>query len=610
MTARTIQRRVSAPAGDFAPRLHPVLRRVYAARGVNDEGTLGLGLDRLLPVSSLEGLEGATELLLRHRASGRRILVVGDFDADGATSSALVVRCLRKLGFSDAGFLVPNRFKYGYGLTPEIVALASQQQPSLIITVDNGISSQAGVAEANRRGIEVLVTDHHLPGTELPAAAAIVNPNLPQSRFGSRALAGVGVAFYLMAALTRRMQQQSDPVAATVNVADVLDLVALGTVADLVQLDHNNRILVAHGLKRIRARRCVPGIVALLQEAKRDPARIVAQDLGFAVAPRLNAAGRLDDMSIGIECLLTDDEQTARSLAARLSQLNEERREIEQRMQEEAATAVRKVHIDSGGELASALCLYDESWHQGVVGLVASRIKDRVHRPVVAFARAEEAVAGRIDSGSGIDMGARKPGTSPILLRGSARSVPGVHIRDVLDAVATRYPDLIEKFGGHAMAAGLTLKESALTLFTTALIEESARWFDAGRQGIIESDGELSPEEMTLATAFELRDGGPWGQGFPEPAFDGEFAVIDTRVVGERHLKLRVRACQSGEILDAIAFRYFEHAGAADGAGGSAAAASAFKLKFANGTARLAYRLDVNEYLGARRLQLIVEHIC
>ncbi len=568
MTPRLIRRRNTICPPQFAAHLNPVVRRVYAARGLQRDTELNLGLDQLLPVSSLEGLERATELLLQHRQ--RRILVIGDFDADGATSTALVVRCLRKLGFPHVGFLVPNRFHFGYGLTPEIVALAAAQDPALLITVDNGISSHAGVEEAGRRGIDVLVTDHHLPAAQLPAAAAIVNPNLAGSAFLSRALAGVGTAFYVMAAVQRRLQESGDGAARAASVAEYLDLVALGTVADLVPLDHNNRVLVAQGLKRIRAGRCVPGITALLEQAGRRAATLVAQDLGFAVAPRLNAAGRIDDMTIGIECLLTDDVTRARELALRLSELNDERRAIEQRMQAEALDVVGA--LDVRAERVSALCLYDASWHQGVVGLVAARVKDRVHRPVIALARAGDGV-----------------------LRGSARSVAGVHIRDVLDAVATRHPGLIEKFGGHAMAAGLTIRESELARFEQAFVEETGRWLDPLAEAVFDSDGELAPEEMTLATALELREAGPWGQAFPEPAFDGEFALLDSRVVGERHVKFRVRPLTSGEQFEAIAFNFLT-------AERSAADAP-------RGRARLAYRLDVNEYLGTRRLQLVVEHL-
>lgn len=570
MMTRVIRRRAGAVPAEFGRELHPVVRRVYAARGLTSSGDLSLGLDQLLPVSSLEGLDAAIEVLLEHLAGGTRVLVVGDFDADGATSSALVVRALRRLGFGNVGYLVPNRFRFGYGLTPEIVALAAEQSPGLIITVDNGISSHAGVAEARRRGIDVLVTDHHLPTAELPAARAIVNPNLAGARFASHALAGVGVAFYVLAALVRRLQERGSAAAGDFSLAQYLDLVALGTVADLVPLDRNNRILVSQGLKRIRAGRCVAGITALLEQANRIPSGIVAQDLGFAVAPRLNAAGRLDDMSLGIECLLTDDLSEARQLAARLSELNQERREIEQRMQAEALAAVSQLHLESRGVMAGSLCLFDESWHQGVVGLVASRVKDRVHRPVIAFARAED-------------------GT----LRGSARSVAGVHIRDVLDAVAARDPGLLDRFGGHAMAAGVTLNSAKLERFAAAFTTEVDRWLDPSAQGFIDTDGELAPEELTLVTALELRAAGPWGQAFPEPAFDGEFELLDCRVVGERHLKLRVRPLATGEALDAIAFSYIE-----DG-----------QTDLSRGRARLAYRLDVNEYLGTRRLQLVVEHL-
>lgn len=568
MRTGEIRRRRSDPTGDFGRDLHPVLRRVYAARGLTSSEELLLGLDRLLPVSTLEGLAAAVDVLLQHLDAGRHVLVIGDFDADGATSSALMVRTLRRLGFANVGFLVPNRFRYGYGLTPEIVALAAERSPALIVTVDNGISSHAGVTEAARRGIDVLITDHHLPASELPAARAIVNPNLAGARFASHALAGVGVAFYVLAALARRVQARGGGKA--FSPAEYLDLVALGTVADLVPLDRNNRILVAQGLKRIRAGRCVPGILALLEQANRAASDIVAQDLGFAVAPRLNAAGRLDDMSLGIDCLLTDDMAVARQLAARLDQLNEERREIEQRMQAEALAAVARLHLDDPDASRRGLCLFDETWHQGVVGLVASRVKERIHRPVVAFARAED-------------------GT----LRGSARSVAGVHIRDVLDAVAVRHPGLLDRFGGHAMAAGVTLQRDRLERFQEAFTAEIDRWLDPAAQGIIETDGELAPDEMTLATALELRAAGPWGQAFPEPSFDGDFELLESRVVGDRHLKLRVRALASGESLDAIAFGFVEGP----------------VPDLPRGRAHLAYRLDVNEYMGVRRLQLVVEHL-
>lgn len=569
MTARMIRRRIAAQDSSLPDSLHPLLRRLYAARSVRSAQDLSLSLDQLIPVRQLGGIDAAVELLCRHYASGSRIVVVGDFDADGATSTALVVRQLTRLGFAHVSFLVPNRFEYGYGLTPEIVRLAAQQQPSLIITVDNGISSHAGVLEATALGIETLVTDHHLAAATLPAAAAIVNPNAPGDGFPSKALAGVGVAFYLMAALTREMQLRglnAQPAA----VAELLDLVALGTIADLVPLDRNNRVLVQQGLRRIRAGRCLPGIRAILEASNRTTANVVASDLGFQVGPRLNAAGRLDDMSIGIQCLLTDDLDTARLLAGRLSQLNHDRRELELQMQHEAMLAVADMRDDA--TLPLGLCLFDETWHQGVVGLVASRVKDRVHRPVIAMARADD-----------------------ISLKGSARSVPGVHIRDVLDAVASHHPGLIEKFGGHAMAAGLTLPAARLEEFRAAFDAEVGRWMTIDdTTGIVNSDGELSADELTLDVACLLRESGPWGQSFPEPLFDGQFDVRTVRVLGERHLKMEVRG-EGGAVCEAIAFRHFDHDDAPDVA--------------PNARVELAYRLDVNQYNGTQRLQLVVEYL-
>src|SRR6185436_3637929 len=460
-----VERRASLGNEITDATLHPVLRRAYAARGVRTRDELSLTLDRLVPVSSLDCIEKAVQLILEHRE--RRILVIGDFDADGATSMALIVRCLSAWGFANVDFLVPNRFEFGYGLTPEIVGLAAQRAPSLIITVDNGISSLAGVKAARERGMQVLITDHHLPGAELPAADVIVNPNVPGSRFASRALAGVGVAFYVMAAVRRELDVRGESVSPPV--ADFLDLVALGTVADLVPLDANNRVLVAQGIRRIRAGRAVPGIRALLAIAGRNAVGLTAADLGFSIGPRLNAAGRLDDMSIGIRCLLSDSESEALALATRLDQLNSERREIEAKMQGAALAAVSGLR-DPGDGARHGVCLFDAGWHQGVVGLVASRIKDRVRRPVIAFARAGDGQ-----------------------LRGSARSVPGIHIRDVLDGMATRHPELISRFGGHAMAAGLSLEESKLDEFATAFDEEVMRWTDPSvPANRVETDGELA----------------------------------------------------------------------------------------------------------------------
>ncbi|HVC01561.1 MAG TPA: single-stranded-DNA-specific exonuclease RecJ [Steroidobacteraceae bacterium] len=575
-TAR-IERRVAAAAATFSAALNPVLRRVYAARGLRCDHDLDLSLAHLLPVGSLAGAAEAAALLAAHRTTGC-VLIVGDFDADGATSSALMVRALRALGFAQVDFLVPDRFRFGYGLTPQIVARAAQLRPSLIVTVDNGVSSIDGVAAARALGIAVLVTDHHLPGAELPAADAIVNPNLRSSTFASPALAGVGVAFYVIAALARSLPQTG------FNPAQLLDLVALGTVADVVPLDRNNRILVAQGLRRIRSGRCVAGVRALLAAGSRRLEEVSAADLGFAAAPRLNAAGRIADMRLGIECLLADSADEAAALAARLSALNEERREIERRMQLEAIDIAAAMRASPAGESALGLCLFDASWHQGVVGLVAGRIKERLHRPVVAFAVAAD--------GS---------------LRGSARSIPGVHVRDALEAISVRHPGLIDQFGGHAMAAGLTLRPDKLEAFRTAFAAEVAGRADpATLAGVILSDGELSPAELSLETARALAAGGPWGQGFAEPVFDGEFEICEARVVGERHLKLKLRPApaaangarrvDSHAAFDAIAFGFID---------GAAAAA----LPRAGARVAAAYQLEANEWNGRARLQLNCRHL-
>ncbi len=569
MVAPEIRRRPEVAAADLGSDVPPILRRVYAARGLSRREDLDLSLDRLLPVSSLESVEAGARLLASHQRSGR-VLVVGDFDADGATASALIVRALRTLGFAHVDFLVPNRFRFGYGLTPEIVALAATRRPSLIVTVDNGVSSVEGVEAAWALDIPVMVTDHHLPGAVLPRAQVIVNPNLAGSTFASPALAGVGVAFYVIAALARVLARPD------FRASDLLDLVALGTVADVVPLDRNNRVLVEQGLRRIRAGRCVPGIRALIESAGRRLADLTAADLGFAVAPRLNAAGRLTDMSVGIACLLADDAQQAAVLAAQLAKLNEERREIEQRMQLEAIDLAAAVRFGPAGCETLGLCLFDDSWHQGVVGLVAGRIKDRLHRPVIAFARTE--------GGS---------------LRGSARSVSGINIRDVLDGIATRHPGLIDKFGGHAMAAGMTLHESKLEKFRVAFADEiTARADVESLTGVIHSDGELTAAELSVETARILRAAGPWGQGFPEPVFDGKFTVADARIVGGRHLKLQLRENSAGRgaPLDAIAFGYL------GGAMEDPSLRAGVEVK-------LAYRLEVNEWNGAERVQLNCLHM-
>jgi single-stranded-DNA-specific exonuclease len=578
MKLRVVRREVDAQRLARLAHLPPVLARAYAARGIGAADELEQSLDRLLRVSTLDGIDAAVQLLLAHRRPDGRVLVVGDYDADGATSSALIVRALRAYGWPEVDFLVPNRFEYGYGLTPEVVALAASRSPTLIVTVDNGISSVTGVAAARARGIEVLVTDHHLAGAELPAADAIVNPNLPGAAFGSRALAGVGVAFYVISALHRALGDAALPKPST-----WLDLVALGTVADVVPLDRNNRVLVAQGLQRIRAGRCTPGVRALLEAGGRTIAGVVASDLGFAAAPRLNAAGRLDDMSIGIRCLLTDSPTEALAIAARLDQLNAERRSIEARMQEEAIAAVRHLKDPDAADGAPSgdgrgarrrhgLCLYDPGWHQGVVGLVAGRIKERVRRPVIAFA----------DAGEGE-------------LRGSARSVAGVHVRDVLDAVSKRHPGLLGRFGGHAMAAGLTLARERLDEFAAAFDAEVALWQAGGSLAdIVETDGALGVDDISLANAEALRAAGPWGQAFPEPSFDQTFRVLRTRTVGERHLKLWVEAPGEGRRFDAIAFNFHQGRDPA---------------RPLPTEAHLVYRLDLNEYAGERRLQLLVDHL-
>lgn len=561
----------SAPALPGAG-IHPLLARVYSGRGISSAAELDLGLARLLPPTSLLNADAAARLLADALAADARLLVVGDFDADGATSSALAVSCLRQLGATQVDYLVPNRFDYGYGLTPEIVELAATRQPDLIITVDNGISSIEGVAAARARGIATLITDHHLAGRELPAADVIVNPNQPGCDFPSKNLAGVGVIFYVMLALRAELRQRgwfegrAEP-----NLGQYTDLVALGTVADVVPLDHNNRILVAAGLQRIQAGQARPGIAALLEVASRNPRSVVASDLGFAIGPRINAAGRLDDMSIGIECLLSDDAATAARLATQLHQLNQDRRVIEGEMQEEALKALAELQWVQEGEAPLAMTLYQSGWHQGVIGILASRIKDRLHRPTIAFADGD---AGQI--------------------KGSARSIPGIHIRDILDAVAVRHPGLISKFGGHAMAAGLSLARDAYDDFAQAFVEEVARHAeDVQLQAVIESDGELSEADFDLELASHLRFAGPWGQHFPEPMFDGTFQVVSQRLVGEKHLKLVLFPADGSVLLDAIAFNIDLDTWPDQ---------SIEQVE-------IAYRLDVNEFRGQRSVQLMIEHI-
>jgi single-stranded-DNA-specific exonuclease len=552
--------------------LHPILRRIYAARQVQSAGELDSSFDRLLPYQLLLGIDTAVRMLAEAVMLNQKIMVVGDFDADGATSTALAIRALKSFGADKASFLVPNRFEYGYGLTPELVAVAKEQSPDLIVTVDNGIANHAGVEAAKSLGIRVIITDHHLPAITLPNADAIVNPNQPGDTFPSKNLAGVGVIFYVMLALRRHLlslgwfdqKRLPEP-----NMAHLLDLVALGTVADLVPLDQNNRILVHHGLRRIRAGQCVPAIVALLEMAGREFSRAVAADMGFAVASRLNAAGRLDDMALGIECLLTNDSIRAREIARTLDQLNVERRGIEKEMQIQALAALNKLNPNLGGELPSGICLYDESWHQGVIGILASRIKDRFNRPVIVFAPGQDNE-----------------------LKGSARSISGLHIRDALALIDAKHPELILKFGGHAMAAGLTIMRNTLNDFIAVFNEVIDKQVTAVQLAhSLYSDGELNEADLNLELASLLRDAGPWGQAFPEPLFDDTFRILEQRIVGDKHLKLRL--AKGDKVLDAIAFfvdleEWPNH-----------------RCQ----SLRVVYKLDVNEYKGRANVQLIIEYL-
>ena len=572
---KRIRRRAAPDPGPaYLPHCHPVLRRVLAARAVEREADLDHSLARLLPPDGLLDIDCAAALLDDAIESSSCIVVVGDYDADGATGCAVAVRGLRMLGATDVRFVVPDRTRHGYGLTPEIVEVAHGQRPRLIVTVDNGISSVEGVARAKELGIDVLITDHHLPGAHLPAADAIVNPNRPGDGFPSKCLAGVGVMFYVLGALRARRRARSGDDGAQ-NLAALLDLVALGTVADVVPLDHNNRILVEQGLRRIRAGRASPGVTALLRVARRDVAHTVAADLGFAAGPRLNAAGRLTDMRRGIECLLSEREEEAMRIASELDTLNAERREIEAGMQAQAEVLLGGID-DTVSD--AAVALFREDWHGGVVGILASRVKDRLHRPVAAFA--PDAVGGH--------------------LKGSVRSIPGVHVRDLLDTVATRNPGTIERFGGHAMAAGLTIRRGMFDRFRAAFAAEADRVIPVEmRQAVVLTDGEIPASEFGLELARAIRDAAPWGQGFPEPVFDGFFSVVRQRLVGGRHTKLVLRprgaetgSRDAGPCLDAIAFNREPPL-----------------VANARGEVQMAYRFVVNAFRGEERPEIIVEEI-
>ncbi|MFZ7234439.1 single-stranded-DNA-specific exonuclease RecJ [Avibacterium avium] len=566
---KTIQRRPISTAQPISD--HPLLDRLYRARQIENPQQLNRTLKAMLSPHTLFGMDKAAELLVQARMAQKNIVIVGDFDADGATSTALTVVALRQLGFQQVDYLVPNRFEQGYGLSVEVAKQALEKNVEVLITVDNGISSFEGVAFLKQQGVQVVVTDHHLPGEMLPEADAIVNPNLAQCDFPSKSLAGVGVAFYVMLALRAKLREKGLFDSKTQpNFTELLDLVALGTIADVVPLDQNNRILAYQGLQRIRAGHCRYGIQALAEVANRDMSRFSASDLGFAIAPRLNAAGRLDNMSVGVELLLAEDMPTARALALELDGLNQTRKEIEQGMKLEALEICRKLTALTP-PLPTGIVLYQADWHQGVLGILASRLKDQFHRPVIAFAQDQAGV-----------------------LKGSARSIEGLHIRDVLERLHSRHPDIILKFGGHAMAAGLSVQEEKFSDFQRLfndVVEECLDEKDL--QGIVWTDGELASQFMNLDTAELLKQSGPWGQAFPEPVFDGEFKLLQQRLVGERHLKMMVEPQNGGPLLDAIAFnvdtRYYPD----------------LSLK----KVKLAYKLDVNEYRGQRNIQLLVDYI-
>ncbi|EAA9510716.1 single-stranded-DNA-specific exonuclease RecJ [Salmonella enterica] len=570
---RQLRRREADETAELPADLPPLLRRLYASRGVRSARELERSVKGMLPWQQLSGIDNAVEILYNAFREGIRIIVVGDFDADGATSTALSVLGMRALGCDNISYLVPNRFEDGYGLSPEVVDQAKARGAQLIVTVDNGISSHAGVAHAKTLGIPVIVTDHHLPGDTLPDAEAIINPNLRDCEFPSKSLAGVGVAFYLMLALRTFLRDKGwfdERNIAPPNLAELLDLVALGTVADVVPLDANNRILTWQGLSRIRAGKCRPGIKALLEISNLDPQQLAASDLGFALGPRLNAAGRLDDMSVGVALLLCDNLGEARVLASELDALNQTRKEIEQGMQAEALILCEKLERSSE-TLPGGLAMYHPEWHQGVVGILASRIKERFHRPVIAFAPAGD-------------------GT----LKGSGRSIQGLHMRDALERLDTLYPDLMIKFGGHAMAAGLSLEEHKFEQFQQRFGELVTEWLDpALLQGEVISDGPLSAAEMSMEVAQLLRDAGPWGQMFPEPLFDGRFRLLQQRLVGERHLKVMVEPVGGGPLLDGIAFNIDTTCWPDNGVR----------------EVELAYKLDINEFRGNRSLQIIIDDI-
>jgi len=552
---------------------YPVwLANIFASRGISSNEQLDYSLKHLPNPSLMKGATQAAGLLADAIEQQQRLLIIADYDVDGATSCTLMQLILKEFSAKHVSYLVPDRFKLGYGLSPAIVDLAMDENPDWLITVDNGIASEAGVRRAKELGIGIIITDHHLPGETLPDADAIVNPNQPGCEFPSKALAGVGVAFYTLLALRAELRQRdwfAKQGIAEPNLGNYLDLVALGSVADLVPLDHLNRCLIQQGLERINQKTCRPAITTLLSFVQREFSRIQAQDLGFIVAPRLNAAGRLDDMRIGIECLMSQTQQGAEPLAEELNHWNLQRRAIQEEMQQQALDIVRQQKLDKMSD-KKAVCLYSEKWHEGVIGLIASKIKDQLYRPTIVFARSDETG----------------------LIKGSARSIKGIHIRDVLDRIATQKPEMLQKFGGHAMAAGLTIEEKYLAEFETTFNEVVKNWSDDGVfDNILWSDGELSPAQLNLENAELLEQSGPWGQKFPEPQFDGKFKVIDWKILKQRHIKFRLSLGDSG-IVDAIAFnqsddmlyRQFDHV-------------------------HLLYRLSINRFRGVSKLQLMIDYI-
>ncbi len=551
----------------------PLVARVLAHRGISDPGQVNYQLKHLLPYHQLKGIGDAVALLVQALENQHHIVIVGDFDCDGATSTSLAMLALGDMGAKNVSYLVPNRFDFGYGLSTALVDYAQASEPDLIVTVDNGIASHEGVKRAHELGIKVLVTDHHLAADTLPEADAIVNPNQPGCDFPFKSTAGVGVIFYVMSAVRRQLQTQAwfeQQQISPPNMAQYLDLVALGTVADLVPLEHNNRILVAQGVARIRAGKARPGLLALLNIAKREYHNLQASDLGFSVGPRLNAAGRLDDMSLGIECLLSDNEQIAAQLAQELDELNAQRRNIEADMQQQAANILTRLEASQDKEIPRCVCLYHPDWHQGVVGIVASRIKEKWHRPALVFAKGDGDT-----------------------LKGSCRSIAGFHLRDALAAVDAQNPGLIIKFGGHAMAAGLSIQAEHFEAFETALNAHATQYLpDSLLAQEWRSDGELSAQQLQLNQAFVLQQAGPWGQGFEEPTFHGRFLLVQQRIVGEKHLKLVLAHSQTSELVDAIYFNID---------------ITIWPTKAEQ--ADLVYRLDINEFRGRQSLQLMVQHM-